>query len=81
MKRISLLLLILLIPSGYAQSISERIDHLVREHHESYPQVGLVVSVSAGGDKIFEEGYGYSNLSFKVKTETDHKFRIGSLTK
>ena len=40
-----------------------------------------MISVSNEQEVLFEKAYGYSNLSFEVKAETDHKFRIGSLTK
>lgn len=81
MRKLLILLFSLLFSSGYAQRLTNRIDLLVQEHHTSYPNVGLVVSVSKAEEVVFEEAYGYSNQQFQLKAQPQHKFRIGSITK
>lgn len=75
-------LLFLLIPGiCFSQNLSEEIDNIIENHHSTFPEVGLVVSVSRPGEIIYEKAKGLSDLSFEVPTQVDHKFRIGSVTK
>lgn len=41
---------------------------------------GLTVAVSVNNQLVWADGFGSSNLEFKVKAMPDHKFRIGQLT-
>lgn len=81
MKKLIFLFFLVISEFIYAQDFSQQIDLLAQKHHDSYPDVGLVLSVSDQEKILFEHAYGYSNLSFSIKTHPRHKFRIGSVTK
>lgn len=81
MNKIILFALLLVFNFSNAQEMKQKIEEIIEEHHSSFPDVGLVVSISKDEQVLFKKAYGYANLPFRVAAETDHKFRIGSITK
>jgi CubicO group peptidase (beta-lactamase class C family) len=81
MKFSSFVLLFLIPFFPFAQYVNKQIDHIVEEHYSSFPDVGLVVSVSNPDGIVYERASGYADLAFDIKAGTNHKFRIGSITK
>lgn len=67
--------------SSSSQEIVEKFESVFVNSHNNFPEVGLVVSISNSDGKIWEKSAGLSDRSFEITTSTNHKFRIGSITK
>ena len=63
-----------------AQTMSEKIDNLLNRYHE-YGLFNGSALVAEEGKVLFEKGYGFANMEWKVPNTPDTKFRIGSISK
>lgn len=76
----SLLLLLLLTPSLYSQSLDQKIDAMASH---MYPEDGPGVSilVAKDGEPIYQQAFGLASLELNIPMETKNVFEIGSITK
>ncbi|MBX2946588.1 MAG: serine hydrolase [Cyclobacteriaceae bacterium] len=76
------LLLILLVCSigAFAQSTSENLDKILKEHF-SASEPGAAVLVVQNDKVLLRKGYGIAEINRKQPIEPDMVFRIGSITK
>jgi len=76
----SLLLLLLLTPSLYSQSLDQKIDAIASH---MYPEDGPGVSilVAKDGEPIYQQAFGLASLELNIPMETKNVFEIGSITK
>lgn len=66
----------------HSQDLESFMDTVLLEKMEELHIPGATVSVVAGGEVIFEKGYGYARLDDQVRVEADKTmFRIGSASK
>ena len=63
-----------------AQDIAAKIDHLVSQYYDVGKFNGAVL-VAQDGKVIYEAGYGYANMDWKIPNTPDTRFRVGSVTK
>lgn len=69
---------------GFAQNIDELVAHAREMAIEAYEQLsypGMSVAVSIGGDLIWAEGFGFSDVENQIPITTESLFRIGSISK
>lgn len=66
--------------AGTADERAERIDGLLAKYHEIGIFNGSAL-VAAGGEVIFERGYGLANMEWDIPNGPETKFRLGSITK
>lgn len=59
---------------------ADRIDKLMSRYHE-YGQFNGVALVAENGKIIYEKGFGYANMEWKIPNTPNTKFRLGSLSK
>src|SRR5689334_17945016 len=62
------------------KSEAERMDQIVRFFADGQQFMGAVL-VARGDKVIFQKGYGFANLEWKIPNTTKTKFRLGSVTK
>lgn len=74
------LLVILIGGPVLAADRAERIESLLDRYHELQLLNGSVL-VAAGGEVIFERGYGFAEVEWQVPNGPDTKHRLGSITK
>jgi len=60
--------------------LADRMDHAARFYQNRDGFMGMV-AVARDHQLIFQRGYGYANLEWKIPFTPDTRFRIGSLTK
>lgn len=63
-----------------AKADPARMDAVVRADADKGEFMGVVL-VARDGKVLFDKGYGSANLEWKIASDGDTKFRIGSLTK
>jgi CubicO group peptidase (beta-lactamase class C family) len=64
----------------WAQTPEARIEQIVQSYVADHKFMGTVLI--AKGDKIlFDKGYGFANLEWRIPNTPDTKFRLGSVTK
>ncbi len=63
----------------FKQSIDEVYERL-RLFRETNFVPGMSVAVSVDNKLVFADGFGYSNLEFKVPAMPDHRYRIGTVS-
>ncbi|HEX9252244.1 MAG TPA: serine hydrolase domain-containing protein, partial [Ignavibacteriaceae bacterium] len=73
-------LIFLLTPISYSQSITEKIDNLLKQYSE-YRLFNGSALVADNGEVIFKKGYGFANMEWNIPNSYDTKFRLGSVTK
>jgi CubicO group peptidase (beta-lactamase class C family) len=79
-KLFTLLFSILFVFGLYAQDKIEKIDGLMNEYSRLKQFSGSVL-VSEKGKVIYEKGFGYANMEWKIPNDGTTKFRLGSITK
>jgi CubicO group peptidase (beta-lactamase class C family) len=75
-----LVVLALVGPIAAAGDAATRIDSLMSRYQELRQFNGSVL-VAAGGEVVFEKGYGLANMEWEVPNTPATKFRLGSITK
>lgn len=65
---------------GFAQNTAAQIDALARRYNDLRLFNGSVL-VAEAGEVIYQNGFGYANMEWKIPNRPDTKFRIGSVTK
>jgi CubicO group peptidase (beta-lactamase class C family) len=63
-----------------AQSISQKIDALMKQYYD-FRQFNGSVLVAEHGNVILKKGYGLANMEWKIPNQPDTRFRLGSVTK
>jgi CubicO group peptidase (beta-lactamase class C family)/pimeloyl-ACP methyl ester carboxylesterase len=63
-----------------AQELSERIDKVMRRHHELGRFHGSIL-VARDGEIVYEKGYGLANREWEIANTPDTRFHIASITK
>lgn len=76
----SLFFFTLLTTTVFSQPKALKIDTLMSTYHDLGQFNGSVL-VAEHGKVIYEKGFGYANMEWKVKNEKDTKFLLGSLSK
>jgi D-alanyl-D-alanine carboxypeptidase len=79
MRLIATLLLILALPL-HAATPAQRLDQLLKTYFPA-DKPGAAVIVTVNGKPFHRGAYGMANLELKVPLESDHVFRLASVTK
>ncbi len=80
LPKLLLLILFIFIFNANAQDKVQKIDGLMNKYHELNQFNGEVL-VSENGKVIYEKGFGYANMEWKIPNDGETKFRLGSITK
>ena len=75
----SILISSLLIPVNGQDMISQLDSTILNSFDQNGP--GVTVLIKHKGEVIFHKGFGMANVEQNVKMDTEHVFRIGSITK
>lgn len=78
--KLFLLLIFLSVLPVKGQSVSEKLDGLLKDKVTDLSP-GFVVGVVQNGEIIYKAYHGYSNLENKIKVDADTKFNIASCAK
>lgn len=82
MKKLLLSLsFILLTNLIYAQSLSEKVDNIIKTEFNEKDGPGGVFLISKKGKPIYEKAFGLANLELNVELQPNSVFQIGSMTK
>jgi CubicO group peptidase (beta-lactamase class C family) len=77
---ILLFLLCLCAAQALAQDNTARMDQVVQSYVQNQQFMGSVL-VARDGTTVFNKGYGFANLEWKIPNSPTTKFRLGSITK
>ncbi|MFK7782775.1 serine hydrolase [Psychroserpens sp.] len=72
---------LLITTSGIAQTIDEQLKVYLNEQGYTNESPGLSLLIAKDGKTIYKIGLGMANLENNVKTNPNHVFEIGSITK
>ncbi|MEM7374036.1 MAG: serine hydrolase domain-containing protein [Bacteroidota bacterium] len=61
--------------------VDDIVSDIVATQIESGQVAGLSVGIAKGENVLFQKGYGYADLEFKIPTPSDARYEIGSVTK
>lgn len=65
---------------NFGQTKAEKISGLLDRYYD-YGLFNGTILAAQNGEIVFENGYGFANMEFKVPNKPDTKFRIGSISK
>ncbi len=64
-------------PLPPSDALTNSLQNIVQQHQ----LMGMAVLVLAGGEMVYQKGFGYANLELQTPVTPDTKFRIASISK